>query len=82
MLPIAINWWAGLMMDGDSARDWQSMTIDDLLALREEVQETLRERLKAKRAELDRRLRSLGAASVAVESPKRPRRRRVKDAHA
>jgi hypothetical protein len=69
-------------MDGDSTPDWESMTIDDLLALREEVQETLRERLKAKRAELDRRLRLLGAASGAVKSPKRPRRRRVTDAHA
>jgi len=35
------------------------MTIDDLFALREQVDEILRASLKAKQAELDRRLRSL-----------------------
>ncbi len=65
----------------DGKPNWESMTIDDLLALREQVREILRERLKAKQAELDRRLRSLAPASTAIESTERPRRRRVKDAH-
>jgi hypothetical protein len=72
----------GLIMDDHSKSNWESMAIDDLLALREQVREVLRERLKAKQAELDRRLRALAPVSFAIESTKRPRRRRVKDAHA
>jgi len=72
----------GRIVDGDSKQDWESMTIDDLLALREQVQELLRERLKAKHAELDRRLRALTRVPTAVASTKRLGRRRVKDAHA
>jgi hypothetical protein len=41
-------------MDGDWKSNWESMTIDDLFILREQVHEILRERLNAKRAELDR----------------------------
>jgi hypothetical protein len=69
-------------MDDHSKSNWESMTIDDLLALHEQVRELLRERLKAKRAELDRRLEALTRASTAIEPTRRPRRRRVKDAHA
>jgi hypothetical protein len=69
-------------MDGDSKQSWESMTIDDLLALREQVQGILRERLKAKQAELDRLLRTLAPASTDVEATKKLGRRRVKDAHA
>jgi hypothetical protein len=65
----------------DGKPNWESMTIDDLLALREQVREILREGLKAKQAELDRRLRALAPASIAIEPTKRPGRRRVKDAH-
>ena len=72
----------GRIMDGDSKPNWESMTIDDLLALRAQVRGILRERLKAKQAELDRRLRALAAASTAAESNKRLGRRRAKDAHA
>ena len=43
-------------MDVNSKQDLGSLTIDDLLALREQVQEILRKRLKAKQAELDRQL--------------------------
>jgi hypothetical protein len=68
-------------VNNDSKPHWESMTIDDLLALREQVRVLLRERLKAKQAELDRRLRALTPASTAIESTRRPRRRRVKDAH-
>jgi hypothetical protein len=69
-------------MDVNSKPDLGSLTIDDLLALREEVQEILRNRLKAKQAELDRQLRALAPASTAVAATKRLGRRRVKDAHA
>ena len=69
-------------MDGDWKSSWESMTIDDLFALREQVQEILRERLKAKHAELDRRLQALAPAPTDVESIKELGRRRVKGAHA
>jgi len=69
-------------VNSDSKPHWESMTIDDLLALREQVRVLLRERLKAKQAELDRRLRALTPASTAIGSTRRPRRRRVKDGHA
>jgi hypothetical protein len=69
-------------MDGDWKSNWESMTIDDLFALREQVHEILRERLKTKQAELERRLRALAPASSDVESIKGLGRRRVKDAHA
>jgi hypothetical protein len=72
----------GRIMDGDWKSNWESMTIDDLFALREQVQEILRERLKAKQAELDRRLQALAPASTDVESIKEYGRRRVKGAHA
>jgi len=52
----------------DGKPNWEWMTIDDLLALREQVREILRERLKAKQAELGRRLRALASASVTIET--------------
>ena len=70
----------GRIMDGDWKSNWQSMTIDDLFTLREQVHEVLRERLKAKQAELDRRLHALALASTDVESTKGLGRRRVKGA--
>lgn len=69
-------------MDGDWKSDWESMTIDDLFALREQVQVILRARLKAKQAELDRRLQALAPASSDVRAIKELGRRRVKGAHA
>jgi hypothetical protein len=69
-------------MDADWKSNWESMTIDDLSVLREQVQEILRERLKAQQAELDRRLHALALASTDVESTKGLGRRRVKGAHA
>jgi hypothetical protein len=69
-------------MDGDWKSNWESMTIDDLFVLREQVHEILRQRLKAKRAELERRLQALVPAMTDVESTKRLGRRRVKGAHA
>ena len=58
-------------MDGDWKSSWESMTIDDLFALREQVHEILRERLKAKREELERRLQALVPAPTDVESKAR-----------
>jgi hypothetical protein len=58
------------------------MTIDELFVLREQVHEILSEKLKAKRAELERRLQALVPAMTDVESTKRLGRRRVKGAHA
>ena len=69
-------------MDDDWKPNWESMTIDDLSVLREQVQAILRERLKAQQAELDRRLHALALASTDVESTKGLGRRRVKGAHA
>ena len=59
-------------MDGDWKSNWESMTIDDLFVLREQVHEILRQRLKAKRDELERRLHALVPAMTDVESTKRP----------
>jgi len=72
----------GRFMNGDWKSNWESMTIDDLFALREQVQEILRESLKAKQAELDRRLQALAPASTDIESTKELGRRRVKGARA
>jgi len=69
-------------MDDDWKPNWESMTIDDLSVLREQVQAILRERLKAQQAELDRRLHALALASTDVESTKGLGRRRVNGAHA
>jgi hypothetical protein len=69
-------------MDGDWKSNWESMTIDDLFVLREQVHEILRQKLKAKRAELERRLQALVPSMTDVESTKRLGRRRVKGAHA
>jgi hypothetical protein len=72
----------GRIMDGDWKSNWESMTIDDLSVLREQVHEILRERLKAKQAELERRLQALAPVSTDVESTKGLGRRRVNGAHA
>jgi hypothetical protein len=69
-------------MEFDSKQNLGSMTIDDLLELRELVQGILREGLKTRKAELDRRLQVLAPASTVVEPTKKLGRRRVKDAHA
>ena len=43
--------------------EWESMTIDELFALRELMQDVLSERLKDKKAELERRLQALAQPS-------------------
>ena len=42
--------------------EWESMTIEELFKLRELMQAVLMERLEAKKAELERRLNTLGQA--------------------
>jgi hypothetical protein len=57
-------------MSSDWKSEWDSMTIDDLLALREQVQEILTAKLKARQAELERRLRALGYPPTRVDPVK------------
>jgi hypothetical protein len=65
------------IMDDDRKSNWESMRIDDLFTLREQVHGILRERLKAKQAQLDRQLQTLAPAMTDVESTKGLGRRRV-----
>jgi ABC-type phosphate transport system auxiliary subunit len=59
------------MIAGDVMKsEWESMTIEDLLALREQMQDVLSAKLKAKKVELERRLRVLNQQSSGVEAPK------------
>ena len=53
--------------------EWEFMTIDELFALRELMQEVLSEKLLARKAALERRLHSLNQLSNDVEA-KKPRR--------
>jgi hypothetical protein len=50
--------------------EWESMTIDDLFALREQMQEVLSAKLKGKKVELERRLRQLNQQSKLIETVK------------
>ena len=47
--------------------EWESMTIDELFALREQMQQVLSARLKAKKVEIERRLQQLRHQSKAVK---------------
>ena len=49
--------------------EWEYMAIDDLFELHEQMQEVLRGKLKAKKVELDRRLRQLNQRSKLMEKP-------------
>ena len=53
--------------------EWESMTIDELFAMREQMQEVLSAKLKAKKGELERRLQILNQPSSGDGSTK-PRR--------
>jgi hypothetical protein len=48
----------------------ESMTLDDLFALREQVREVLSAKLRAKKVELDRRLIQLNQQSKLIETVK------------
>ena len=50
--------------------EWECMTIDDLFALREQMQEVLSAKLKAKKVELERRLQQLNQQSKLIETVK------------
>jgi hypothetical protein len=50
-------------MKSDREAEWESWTIDELFALRELVQDVLSKGLKAKKAELERRLQALNMPS-------------------
>ena len=50
--------------------NWESMTIDELFELRELMQDVLSERLKARKAEIERKLKMLDPASNHVAPTK------------
>jgi hypothetical protein len=50
--------------------EWESMTLDELFALREQMQEVLSAKLKAKKAELEHRLQMLDQVSSNKEPAK------------
>jgi hypothetical protein len=54
---------AGGAMKSEWESHWESMTIDELFELREMMQDVLSERLKAKKAEIERRLQTLNRLS-------------------
>ncbi|MCA6113944.1 hypothetical protein J6524_03250 [Bradyrhizobium sp. WSM 1738] len=53
-------------MKNEWEEQWESMTIDELFALRELMQDVLSEKLKAKKAEIERRLQMLDLPSSSV----------------
>ena len=60
-------------MENEWKCHWESMTVDELFALREKMQEVLSSKLNAKKAALERRLQSLNQLSNDIEATK-PRR--------
>jgi hypothetical protein len=54
----------------DWESQWESMTIDELFELREMMQDVLMERLKAKKAEIERKLQMLNKPSSESGSSK------------
>jgi hypothetical protein len=56
-------------MKSEWKSQWESMTIDELFVLREQMQEVLSARLKAKKVELKRRLQALNQLSSDIELP-------------
>ena len=63
----------GRIMENEWKSHWESMTVDELFALREQMQEVLSAKLKVKKAALERRLQSLNQLSNDIEATK-PRR--------
>jgi hypothetical protein len=57
-------------MENEWKSQWESMTVDDLFALREQMQEVLSAKLKANKAALERRLQSLNQLSNDIEATK------------
>ena len=57
-------------MENEWKSHWELMTVDDLFVLREQMQEVLSAKLKAKKAALERRLVSLNQLSNDIEATK------------
>ena len=57
-------------MENEWKSHWESMAVDDLFVLREQMQEVLSAKLKAKKAALERRLQSLNQLSNDIEATK------------
>jgi len=57
-------------MESEWKLHWESMTVDELFALREQMQEILSAKLKAKKADLERRLQILNRQSSSVAAGK------------
>ena len=56
--------------DGDMLSDWESMTIDELFALREEMAAILSAKLMARKTEIEKRLRQLNPSLEDTEREK------------
>jgi len=50
-------------MKGEWEAEWETMTIDELMKLRDLMQDVLSAKLKAKKAELERKLQTLKSSS-------------------
>ena len=69
--PLIENRLAFMIAGGDVwSDDWESMTIEELFELRELMQDVLSEKLKARKAEIERRLQTLNQPSNDVGSTK------------
>lgn len=54
-------------MKGEWEAEWQSMTIDELMKLRDLMQDVLSAKLKARKAEIERKLQTLNKSSGEAE---------------
>jgi hypothetical protein len=54
-------------MKGEWKAEWESMTIDELMKLRDLMQDVLSTKLKAKKEELERKLQTLNKSSSNVD---------------
>ena len=61
-------------MESEWMSQWESMTIDELFALREQMQDVLNDKLLAKKATLERRLQTLKGLSgnASARKPRLP----------
>ena len=57
-------------MAGEWRSQWEFMTIDELFALREQMQEILSARLKARKVELESQLQTLSQRSSVIKAAK------------
>jgi len=57
-------------MESEWKLRWESMTVDELFALREQMQEILSAKLQAKKADIDRRLKIINRQSCSLAEAK------------